>query len=214
MITNAKWRIRCEERHIPIMSTQTQWTIEYILMQQKPKQCAEIGSAVWYSSSIIASIIQWRQGQISSFEIAHNAYAQALYYTKWVPNLTIYPFDVTRIDGEKLMPRYYDFVFIDGQKNQYDQYLMKIEPFLHRESVIVCDDVIKFQNKLQWLYRYVSKMQLFYEIIQTEADDGIMIIGPKAKIKELSKGLTDNKNGKIMQSLLTRRGDHEVVGGL
>ena len=57
-------------------------------------------------------------------------------------------------------------------------------------------------------------MQLFYEIIQTEADDGIMIIGPKAKIKELSKGLTDNKNGKIMQSLLTRRGDHEVVGGL
>jgi hypothetical protein len=53
---------------------------------------------------------------------------------------------------------------------------MKIRPLLHKESVVLCDDVIKFQNKLIALYRYLEKMQIFYHTMQIERDDGVMLI--------------------------------------
>lgn len=66
---------------------------------------------------------------------------------------------------------------------------MKIEPFLHPESVIVCDDVIKFQNKLFSLYGYLDKMQIFHTQIQLEHDDGIMLIGEKSLIQSLLQAI-------------------------
>ena len=109
--------------------------------------------------------------------MAYNIYTQALWHTKQIPNITIYPRSPINTNLHKLVASPYDFVFIDGQKAQYDQYLMKIRPFLCKESLVICDDVIKFQNKLTPLYRYLEKMQIFYQILQIEQDDGIMLIG-------------------------------------
>jgi predicted O-methyltransferase YrrM len=125
---------------------------------------------------MIATNIQPRSGLIYSFEVAHNVYTQSLSHTKDIHNLTIYPRSPLDSNIEALIPQKLDFVFIDGQKAQYDQYLMKIRPLLHKESVVLCDDVIKFQNKLIALYRYLEKMQIFYHTMQIERDDGVMLI--------------------------------------
>lgn len=183
------YRERCETRHVPIISPETEHALHTIIQKQRPRRCIEIGSAVWYSSSMIAQRVQEWSGQVYGFEIAHNAYTQAIYHTSKTPNLTIYPFDHTHIDIEKLIIWPYDFVFIDGQKSQYDRYFMKIEPLLHTESVIVCDDVIKFQNKLSSLYGYLDKKQIFYQQIQLEDDDGIMIIGQESIVKPMIQAI-------------------------
>lgn len=62
---------------------------------------------------------------------------------------------------------------------------MKVQPLLWKESVIVCDDVIKFQNKLTSLYGYLDKKQIFYHILPLEDDDGVMLIGETSVIKPL-----------------------------
>lgn len=62
---------------------------------------------------------------------------------------------------------------------------MKVQPLLSKESVIVCDDVIKFQNKLTSLYGYLDKKQIFYHVLPIEDDDGIMIIGDPSIVKPL-----------------------------
>jgi predicted O-methyltransferase YrrM len=68
-----------------------------------------------------------------------------------------------------------DFAFIDGQKSQYGQYLAKLQPLLQPGAIVVLDDVIKFRNKLDWLYSYLSQKQIIYRVEHIEDDDGVMI---------------------------------------
>ncbi len=185
MHTLTQLRQWCQDKNIPSISPETEQIISQILQTIRPKYCCEIWAAAGYSSTMIANTIQARGWQIYSFEVAHNAYTWSLTHTKPITNLTIYPRSPLDINLDTLLPKKYDFVFIDGQKAQYNQYLMKIQSLLHKESVIVCDDVIKFQNKLTPLYWYLQKMQIFYEILRTEVDDGIMLIGEKSLIKAI-----------------------------
>lgn len=69
-----------------------------------------------------------------------------------------------------------DFVFIDGMKAEYHQYLQKIVPYLHTRYTVICDDVIKFKNKLQPLYRFLEQKQIQYTIHHLDDDDGILVI--------------------------------------
>jgi predicted O-methyltransferase YrrM len=58
------------------------------------------------------------------------------------------------------MPKLVDFVFIDGQKSQYGEYMEIIEKIISPQTVIVIDDVIKYHNKLSSLYSYLQKKQI------------------------------------------------------
>jgi len=69
-----------------------------------------------------------------------------------------------------------DFIFIDGQKNQYGKYLKIVEKLSSPQTVIIIDDVIKYHNKLSSLYRYLQKKQIKFKILQLDPDDVIMII--------------------------------------
>lgn len=168
----------CKERNVPIISTQTEEFLRQHLETHKPKYCLEIGSAVWYSTLFIASIIQKRNWQIISFEISYAGYLQALQHIKsaWATNITLYPFDFTTIDVRKCVTRKCDFVFVDGQKSQYDVYMWKIENIVDENSTIVLDDVIKYKTKLDKLYEYLAKKQINYQVLPMEEGDGIIVI--------------------------------------
>ena len=51
-----------------------------------------------------------------------------------------------------------------------------MEPIHAEENQIIIDDVIKYHNKLDWLYGYLEKKQITYEIFPMEEGDGIMLI--------------------------------------
>jgi predicted O-methyltransferase YrrM len=53
-------RVNCKNRTIPIISEETESFLIKIIKKKKPKLCLEIGSAVGYSSIVIASIINER----------------------------------------------------------------------------------------------------------------------------------------------------------
>ena len=74
-------------------------------------------------------------------------------------------------------PKKADFVFIDGQKSQYAEYLEIIETLISDTTILVLDDVIKYHNKLSTVYRFLEKKQMNYEVRQLEADDGVMTMG-------------------------------------
>lgn len=77
---------------------------------------------------------------------------------------------------KKLVPEKVDFIFIDGQKSQYGEYMEIAEKILSPDTLIIIDDVIKYHNKLSSLYEYLEKKQIKYKILQLDPDDGIMII--------------------------------------
>jgi len=171
-------RKTCTERNIPIISPATEQFLWKLLRKHKPKICLEIWGAVGYSSIYIGWVINIREGKITSFEISYPAYQEGLQNSKEAHcyNSISYPYDVLYAPIKKLVPGSVDFIFIDGQKSQYGEYLEIVEKFRSPHTVIVIDDVIKYHNKLSSLYWYLQKKQMKYEILQLEPDDWVMVI--------------------------------------
>ena len=171
-------RKSCEDRHIPLISIQTQDFIISWLERNQPKRVLEIWSAVWFSSIVISKTIQQRWGTLTSFEISYPAYLEALKNIEKanLNNVVLYPFDINEILLEKFFSQKFDAAFIDAQKSQYWDYLQKIRSHLAPENTLLLDDVIKYQNKLIWLYQFIEKMQINYKIFDTEPGDGVMLI--------------------------------------
>jgi len=172
-------RRSCEGRRIPIISLATEKFLWKLLRKHKPKICLEIWGAVGYSSIYMWEILNTRGGKITSFEISYPAYQEGLQNSKEAHcyNITSYPYSILQVPIKKLMPDTVDFIFIDGQKSQYGDYMEIIEKISSPHTVILIDDVIKYHNKLVSLYWYLQKKQINYKVIQLEPDDGVMIIG-------------------------------------
>lgn len=168
----------CKSRNIPILSTATESFLLKFLSEIKPNTCLEIGSAVWYSTIITANKTKEWNWQVFSFERSYPAYIEGLQNISnfKLNNITSYPFNFQEINLNKFFSWNFDFVFVDWQKSQYGDYLKKIWPLIESNSTIVIDDVIKYHNKLFSLYEFIQKMQINYEILKLDDDDGIMIL--------------------------------------
>ncbi len=171
-------RKQCAERKIPIISPATEMFLGKILRKHKPKICLEIWGAVGYSSIYIWWVIKAWGGKITSFEVSYPAYQEGIQNTKAENcyNTISYPYDVRQAPIKKLVQGPIDFIFIDGQKNQYGEYLEIVGKLSSPQTVIIIDDVIKYHNKLSSLYGYLQEKQIKFKILQLDPDDGIMII--------------------------------------
>ncbi len=167
-----------ENRSIPIISQATEIFLGKLLRKLKPKICVEIGGAVGYSGIYMGEIINTRGGTLTSFEISYPAYQEGLQNRNKAKcyNIITYPFNILHTPITKLIPQKVDFIFIDGQKSQYGEYMEIVEKISSPETTILIDDVIKYHNKLESLYSFLSKKQIEYKILQLEPDDGVMLI--------------------------------------
>ena len=176
--TRVLFRQKCMERKVPIISQATEEFVKQILNSQKPDLCLEIGSAVWYSGIFMSEILGQRNGRLKSMEVSYAAYLDALSNRKIrnARNVSFFPFDILEVDLDKLFKKTFDFIFIDWHKRNYGNYMQKLERFIDNKTIIVLDDVIKYDFKLSWLYEYLEKKQISYKIHKIDEDDGIMTI--------------------------------------
>lgn len=144
-------RASCVQRRVPLISLESQAILQSILEKYQPKVCLEIGAALGYSSMFIAQTVQKWGGMLTSFEVAYPSYLEAQHYIhqQKLTNITLYPFDITKMPSvSDIFPAKCDFVFIDAQKNQYGTYLEKIQEHLASENIVLLDDILKYQTKL------------------------------------------------------------------
>ena len=72
-------------------------------------------------------------------------------------------------------------ILIDGRKNQYKEYILKVSDFVADDGIIVVDDAIKFAHKTSSLYEFLSENQIQYELLRIDEDDGIIVIDNAGK---------------------------------
>ena len=82
--------------------------------------------------------------------------------------------------SQHLLPDQIDFLFIDAEKSSYLDYYLKCKPFLHDESIILFDDVIKYKQKTAPLIHYLDQHNIPYERKQLVDDDGVIVINNKS----------------------------------
>lgn len=174
-------RTHATKHDIPIIDGPTRQYIDSLLEELKPKHCLEIGTAIWYSTMCISEKISQRGGTIISCEISHPAYMTALWYQSLIQNSTLLlnsilyygNFFKFSID---FRPKQFDFVFIDGQKSEYLDYMHHLKPLVHSDTVLIFDDIIKFSNKIAPLLEHLKQNSIPHEIIHLGDDDGILQI--------------------------------------
>ena len=173
------FRQECEKEKIPIISKNTERFIINLLEEKKPTNILEIWSAVWYSGLIMANTTKKRNGKVYSFEISSSSYLKAIQNRRTfkIWNIYFYNADFLKINLNKIINTFVDFVFIDWMKRSYLKYFLKsINHSLKGKTTFIFDDVIKYKSKLKDLYKFLEKNQIKYEIKKLDKDDGILII--------------------------------------
>lgn len=168
---------RARGHAIPVASEPTRSFLESLLIQHRPSRILEVWSAVWSSSCRLANTVKSWWWQVLSYEISHPSYHRARWRRTqqqcW--NLQLYHFDVLDAHVQSSWNKPFDFVFIDGMKTQYAEYIHTIRPFCAPGTIIVMDDVRAYQNKMDALWIYLKDQDITYSIVDLEDGDGVLV---------------------------------------
>lgn len=72
--------------------------------------------------------------------------------------------------------RTFEVIFIDGAFRMTREFYDLSVPLLSPGGIVIIDDVIKYRWKMNGFYEYLDSLSVKYEVIQTDPDDGIMVI--------------------------------------
>lgn len=176
--------------NVPIIKDQVVDILIKELNSLKPKNIVEIGSAIWYSSLIIANTIQPWNWKLTTFEISYLSYFQALEnFQKYKQyNITAYNLDPLLVNLKKVFcNEKIDFLFIDAVMKFYLDFLLLFEDLIENNCSILLDNVVKFKSKTKSLYRFLEQNQINYEIFSIAWNDGIMRIYVKDFLDKIKK---------------------------
>lgn len=70
----------------------------------------------------------------------------------------------------------FDFIFIDGAFRMTREFFDLSQPLLTPNGLIILDDAIKYRWKMEGFHEYLEEQGIAYELVQTDEDDGVMMI--------------------------------------
>lgn len=131
---------RADGAMIPSLLPESAVFLEQLVMLKKPDKTLEIGTAAGYSAQLI---LRNCGGTLTTVEINENLAAEAkrnLDALGYGGRYTIFIGDAGEIlpymDGE------YDFIFMDGPKTHYLEYLTHLKRMLKKGGVLLADNVL------------------------------------------------------------------------
>lgn len=187
-------RLFARESWIPIILDDSLAYIEKVLSDKNIGNILEIGTAIGYSSICFSKFLN-KEGKIDTIEIDK----QRIMLAK--ANIAMYKLNdkINIIEGDaiKVLPKLnekYDFIFIDGPKSHYIEYLPICLELLSEDGIIIADNVnykgmVKGEKKVKHKQRTaVNKLREFIDEVKNnpklnsdlvDVGDGILIITKK-----------------------------------
>lgn len=166
------------ENTIPnISDTNVKFIVDLIKIS-KTKNMLEIWTANWFSAINFWVELEKVWWNLISIDFSEKSYLEALNNIKqvWLEN-TISLILWNALDEiPKQKDNYFDFVFIDGMMRRSKDFLELSWPKLKDWWIIIIDDVIKFREKMVWLWEYLEEKNISYNVLPIDIDDGIMMI--------------------------------------
>lgn len=141
--------------NVPIIKRDTESFLKTLLLLKKPKRILEVGTAVAYSSLVMAETLKGNT-DISTIENYEKRVLQAR------KNISASPYrDVIHLieaDASKVLEELvekkekYDFIFMDAAKGQYINWLDFVLKLLDKEGVLCSDNVLQGGDIVQSRY--------------------------------------------------------------
>ena len=148
-------RERALEDKVPIIKRETESFLKTLLLLKKPKKILEVGTAVAYSSLVMAEVLEGktRISTIENYEkrvlearknIADSNYSNIIYLIEE---------DASRVLKELVeKEEKYDFIFMDAAKGQYINWLESVISLLEKDGVLCSDNVLQGGDIVQSRY--------------------------------------------------------------
>ncbi len=129
-----------DEHYVPILLPESAALLKQIVMLTRPKKTLEIGTAIGYSTQLIL-----RSGgeHVYTIEVKEELVERAKRYlerTGLASRVTFFTGDASEI--LPLAVGEYDFVFMDGPKTRYIEFLPHVMRMLRPGGVLLCDNVL------------------------------------------------------------------------
>ena len=185
-------------RNIPVMQKEGIDFLIQKLNEIHAKSCLEIGSAIGYSSMMMATFVEGLH--IDTIELNEERYQEAvcnIHERQLEHMISIYNDDALTFDKQKLKYYPYDCLFIDAAKAQYQKFFEKYVDLVKDDGIIIVDnldfhgmifdiDHIKNRNTKQlvkkikrfkdWIFNHED-----YDITYYQVGDRICVIQRKDK---------------------------------
>lgn len=187
-------RLFARQSWIPVILDDSLEYIENMLSKKSVKSILEIGTAIGYSAICFSKFLT-NDGKIDTIEIDK----QRIMLAK--ANIDMYKLNdkINIIEGDalKVLPKLnkkYDFIFIDGPKSHYIEYLPICLDMLNEDGVIIADNVnykgmVKGEEKVKHKQRTaVIRLREFIDKVKNDENlysqlldigDGILVITKK-----------------------------------
>jgi len=130
------------DNDIPIIEPEVSQFMKLIVKLYKPRKILEIGTAIGYSALVMAESLEGNF-RITTIERDEKMISLAKKYVSRSPynnNITILEGDASEILSG--LVDNYDFIFLDGAKGQYLQFLNHCKKLLSPHGLIVSDNVL------------------------------------------------------------------------
>ena len=130
------------EEYVMILSDECEKVLKDLFERYKPQRVLEIGTAIGYSSSLMALYSDCTVDTIEKDKDRIER-AKQLWKTLGVEDrIHSYEGDADEILASVVEGKTYDFVFIDGAKSAYKKQLEFLLPHIDVGGVVLCDDVL------------------------------------------------------------------------
>lgn len=140
-------RREAEQAGVPVIRTEMESFLEAWLELKRPKRILEAGTAVGYSSMLMAKITAPYGCRIDTVEKDEERFRQAeknIDASPWKDRICRIKGDVMDVfEGLAASNERYDFLFMDAAKGQYIRYLPDGLKLLEKGGVLVSDNVLQ-----------------------------------------------------------------------
>lgn len=142
----------------------------------------EIGTAYGYGMLTMANIISERWWSIIWCERAYPNRVEiskllSLCRQHGLENIHCNYGAFLRLDPSLRGNNVFDFVFIDAQKAEYPLYVdfIREHNLIDNNTILVFDDVIKYEERMTWLWEKLEHYWYSIETFKLDEDDGIIV---------------------------------------
>ena len=185
-------------RNIPIMQKEGLFFMISKMKEHHVSSCLEIGTAIGYSAMMMVTHLP--DLHVETIEINEDLYQEALSSVRergLSNRIILHHHDALTFDETKLELGFYDCLFIDGAKAQYQKFFEKYIPYVKDQGIVIVDnldfhgmindiDHIKNRNTRQlvkkikrfrdWIFHHEDYNVTYYHV-----GDGICVIQRKEK---------------------------------
>lgn len=131
-----------EENHVPIISKDVARFMEFLLKIIDPMEILEVGSAIGYSSMIMAKATNANITTIEKDEETYNILLDNLKKYDFLDRINAINGDAVEVLKGMNKDKIYDFCFIDANKSQYKEYLNLVYELTSEHATIFIDNVL------------------------------------------------------------------------